>query len=89
MILDRYFIIIGMAPPRRSSIGVRTLYLILEHAAGRCVHADLIDLAAPLDVERVAEAAAFFLEFLVSDLARMGLQGDGAGLIYGDASLRR
>ncbi len=73
------------------SIRVRAFSLVLQHAAGFRVNADLMDLSAALDVEGVAKtaAAAFVLKLLIGDLARAGLQRDDPSLVHGHVGLRR
>jgi hypothetical protein len=54
------------------------LGLVLDHFAGLPVNADFLDMAALLDVERIAPAAAFIFIFARDDLAGGKLERAGA-----------
>src|SRR5258705_8259667 len=70
---------------------MRAFRLVLENLPSLGVDADLEGLAAALDVERPAKAAAarFLLQLTVGDCAGPGLHRDGLRLLEPDLGLGR
>ena len=62
---------------------------VFQNLPGLGVHPNFLCNSASLDVERIAKAGPtfFFLQFLIGDLAGMGLQSDGPGLGYAHLTL--
>ena len=56
---------------------------VFQYLASLSVHPNFLSHRAALNVERIAKAGPtfFFLQLLIGDLAGMGLQSDGPGLV--------
>src|SRR4051812_7289950 len=65
------------------------LGLVLDDLSGPAVNPDFLDVAALLDVERIAPAAAFILIFARDDLARSELECERLGARLRDFGCRR